>query len=145
MGNVSCQSYLSSVLQNLHPRRRPDGWGNGLDFQTPRFEQFAAWVSDMKAIGIPVIWNSGWWFTQNSCNAGKPANCTPTEESLAIYTEVRGVSICFAFARLCVTLCASTVDLRVSPRARVAAGAHKRSDSAALHRAAFLRLGYSPA
>lgn len=65
----------------------PNGWGNGLDFSTPRFEQFTAWVADMKGLGIPVVWNSGWWFTQNSCGAGKPANCTPTNASLAIFTE----------------------------------------------------------
>jgi hypothetical protein len=65
----------------------PGGWGTGLDFMTPRFEQFCDWISDMQSLNIPVVWNAGWWFTQNSCGTGKPANCTPSNASLAVYTK----------------------------------------------------------
>lgn len=65
----------------------PNGWGTGLNFTTPRFEQFAAWVADMQEIGMPVVLNAGWWFTQNSCSVGAPSSCTPNDTSLQVYTE----------------------------------------------------------
>jgi len=65
----------------------PNGWGTGLDFHTPRFEAFAAWVSDMKERNVSVVVNAGWWFTQHTCGAGLPGNCTPTNSSLQVYYE----------------------------------------------------------
>ena len=38
----------------------PGGWGTPLDFTTPRFTQFAAWMSDMQALDVPVTLNAGW-------------------------------------------------------------------------------------
>lgn len=64
----------------------PGGWGTPLNFSNPRFEAFAQWVSDMKQLGVPVILNAGWWFTQATCGFGSPATCTPDDASLAIYT-----------------------------------------------------------
>ena len=65
----------------------PSGWGGGLDFHTPRFEAFATWVGDMQDRNISVVWNAGWWFTQATCGAGLPGNCTPTNSSLQVYYE----------------------------------------------------------
>ena len=65
----------------------PYGWGGGLDFHTPRFEAFASWVAEMKARGISVVVNAGWWFTQHTCGAGLPGNCTPTNATLSTYYE----------------------------------------------------------
>ena len=65
----------------------PGGWGTPLDFSTPRFEQFAQWISDMKAIDVDVVVTAGWWFTQNACGTGTPANCTPSNASLLVYSE----------------------------------------------------------
>lgn len=64
----------------------PGGWGSALDFTTPRFTAFAAWVGDMAARNVSVTLNAGWWFTQATCGAGPPSNCTPTPASLDVYT-----------------------------------------------------------
>jgi hypothetical protein len=65
----------------------PNGWGGGLDFHTPSFEAFAAWVADMRDRNVSVVWNAGWWFTQATCGPGLPGSCTPSNASLQVYYE----------------------------------------------------------
>lgn len=39
-------------------------WGGAMNFSSERFEQFATWVSDIKACNVTVALQAGWWFTQ---------------------------------------------------------------------------------
>ena len=63
------------------------GWGAGLNFSTPRFEQWCEWLAATQAAGVDVVVTAGWWFTQNACAIGPPANCTPSDASLAVYSD----------------------------------------------------------
>lgn len=90
--NISYARIRDARLQSARSWYAPDfvmpqGWGNPLDFTTPRFEQYARWVGDMKALNVNVVTTAGWWFTQNACSVGLPSNCTPSNASLTVYSE----------------------------------------------------------
>ena len=90
--NISFQRLVDSRLSGVRTWYAsewvmPNGWGTGLDFTTERFEAFANFINIMYQNNISVILNAGWWFTQCTCSPGPPSNCTPTSDSVNIYTQ----------------------------------------------------------